>query len=94
MTGPFHDGKVHVHSRMCPTCIFRPGNLMHLEKGRVEQMVKQATEAESCIPCHQTLEGEQAVCRGFFNKHRTSPLQIAERLGFIKFVKPPRKENQ
>ena len=92
--GPFFDGKVHVHSRMCSTCIFRPGNLMHLEPGRVEDMVCEATRNDSCIPCHQTLDGKQAVCRGFFDKHATSPLQVAERMGFVEFVDPPKKESK
>lgn len=87
---PFHDGVVHVNKRLCSTCIFRPGNLMHLDEGRVEDMVAQATAAESCIPCHQTLDGQQAVCRGFYNKHKTQPLQIAERLGFVLEVDPPK----
>src|SRR5476651_2454024 len=68
----FRDGKVYVCARMCDTCIFRPGNLMNLEEDRVEQMVAQATRAESCIPCHQTLSGKQAVCRGFFERHAPS----------------------
>lgn len=84
--GPFNDGFVHINKRMCDTCIFRPGNLMHLEEGRVEQMVHQATRRDSCIPCHKTLDGQQAVCRGFFTKHKTSLLQLAERLGVIKEV--------
>jgi hypothetical protein len=27
--------------------------------------------------------GGNSVCRGFFDRHKTAPLQIAERLGFI-----------
>jgi hypothetical protein len=79
------DGMVHVCSLMCDTCIFRPGNLMHLNEGRVEQMVRDATRLESCIPCHQTLDGKQAVCRGFYERHATAPLQIAARLGYLEF---------
>lgn len=85
----FRDGMVHVCSRMCDTCIFRPGNLLNLSKGRVEQMVAQATRAESCIPCHETLNGKQAVCRGFFERHATQSLQVADRLGFIVFQEFP-----
>ena len=83
----FRDGKVHVCEKMCSTCVFRPGNLMRLEDGRVEGMVEDATKADSTIVCHQTLDGRNAACRGFFDKHKTQPLQIAERLGFIEFVK-------
>lgn len=67
---------------------------MHLEEGRVEEMVAQATANESCITCHKTLDGQQAVCRGFYDRHRTQPLQIAERLGFIKEVTPPERREQ
>ena len=81
----FRDGKVHVRACMCSTCIFRPGNLMRLEAGRVKQLVRDATRADSCIPCHETLSRKQAVCRGFFDRHPTAPLQIADRLGFVVF---------
>lgn len=62
--------------------LFHPDNHMNLEPGRVEKMVQEATANESCIPCHS--EGE-AVCRGFFERHATAPLQIAQRLAFIVF---------
>lgn len=58
---------------------------MQLNEGRVESMIADATKADSCIPCHNTLSGKQAVCRGFFERHATTPLKIAERMGFIKF---------
>lgn len=71
----------------CPTCIFRPGNLMHLQSGRVRGMVEHVWRNESCIPCHKTLDQkEQAVCRGQFDTAKTQPLQIAERLGLIEWV--------
>jgi len=86
----FRDGEVHVLERMCKTCIFRPGNLMDLEEGRVEDMVEQATADESCIPCHSTLDKEhQACCRGFFDRHPTAPLQIAHRLGMVAYDPVP-----
>lgn len=80
---PFRDGKIHVLREKCPTCIFRPGNLMDLSPGRVKQMVKQAVKANSCIVCHSTLGGRQAVCRGFFDQFPTKPLQIATTLNLI-----------
>ncbi len=81
----FREGRIHVCAEKCPTCIFRPGNLMHLEPGRVAQMVRDASRNESCIPCHKTLSGDNSVCRGFFDKHPTQPLQVAERIGLITF---------
>jgi hypothetical protein len=89
----FRNGKVHVCAQMCETCIFRPGNLMNLSEGRVESMVREATRLESCIPCHSTLGGYQAVCRGFYENHPTQPLQLAHRLGFIVFQELPGKRS-
>lgn len=86
----YRNGRIYVMEEMCATCVFRPGNLMHLEPGRLAGMVKGATADESCIPCHSTLYVpgvDNAVCRGFFDRHPTAPLQIAERLGLISWQK-------
>jgi hypothetical protein len=85
----FRKGMVHVQAVMCDTCIFRPGNLMQLESGRVEQLVKGASAAQSCIPCHETTHGQdprgEAVCRGFYSLHPTLPLKLAAAMNKIKF---------
>jgi hypothetical protein len=80
---------VHVCKTMCTTCVFRPGNLMHLDVGRLAQMVQEACAEESAITCHSTLDGDNAVCFGFFERHATQPLQVAERLGMIEWDDPP-----
>ena len=85
---PYRNGRVHVMHSMCSTCIFRPGNLMHLESGHVLNMVQQATKNESAIICHETLDGEQAVCHGFLKLHATIPLRLAECLKVIKYIQP------
>ena len=82
----FRDGRVHVQRRMCPTCIFRPGNVMHLAPGRRDQLVADATANQSAITCHETYDGDNAVCRGFFDRHPTTPLQLADRLDLITYV--------
>lgn len=82
----FVNDRVHVRKRMCKTCIFRPGNLMHLKEGCVDQMVADAGE-DGCIPCHSNLDDPiNPVCRGFFDKHKNTLLQIAERLDFITYT--------
>lgn len=83
----FRDGRVHVQRRMCLTCIFRPGPMRDsLAPGRVDEMVAEATANQSAITCHETYDVDNAVCRGFFDRHPTAPLQIAERVGIIEFV--------
>ena len=87
----YRDGRVHVCERCCDTCVFRPGNLMHLEPGRLADMVDQAVAEDSAIICHSTLyrdDVDNAVCRGFYDRHRTQPLQVAQWLGLIRFDRP------
>jgi hypothetical protein len=84
----YRDGFVYVCREMCSTCVFRPGNKMELRSGRVRQMVDEAKEHDSTIVCHKTLDGDSAACRGFFDRHKTPPLQIAERLNLVKLIDP------
>lgn len=77
---PYSDGRIHVMAEMCPTCVFRPGNLMGLVPGRLAGMVAEAKRGDSAITCHSTLYGQseqEAVCRGFFDRHATVPLRLA-----------------
>lgn len=86
----FRDGMIHVHAEKCHTCIFRPGNVMHLRPGRVKGMVEEARQNWSVIPCHETLGPEAAVCAGYAGLRPTPDcLQVAERMGFIEHVNPP-----
>ena len=47
---------VKVKREMCATCIFRPGNPMHLRPGRVQSMVEDCEQSDSYITCHETME--------------------------------------
>lgn len=88
-TDVFRDGKVHVQKRKCSTCIFRPGNLMQLEEGRVDQMVADCQRDQGVIPCHKNLDhAGQAVCRGFYDKHHGDvvALVMARATGIIEEV--------
>ena len=79
--GPLTPGGLRVCREMCETCIFRPGNLMELNPGRVRGMVDESLQNDSFIPCHKTLDGERAVCRGFYDRHATNSMGC--RLGAI-----------
>ncbi|MCY1141527.1 hypothetical protein OWR29_26315 [Actinoplanes sp. Pm04-4] len=73
-------------ARMCDTCIFRPGNPMHLQPGRLAELVSQTQASDGYIVCHSTLPGvappevRPAVCRGFADRYDTQALQIIARL--------------
>lgn len=87
-------------ARKCETCIFQPGNKMHLEPGRVRAMVTKALQDGGYITCHATLPyGEhpdfgEAICRGFYDAHGPSSnlIRIYGRLGGFDEVAPPAKE--
>ncbi|MEV4465131.1 hypothetical protein AB0J51_16070 [Micromonospora echinofusca] len=88
-------GKSRLLSRQCDTCIFAPGNRMHLEAGQLRALVTQAREQERYIVCHDTLphylypQAKPAICRGFADRYRTQVLELIERLwGFVE-VDPP-----
>lgn len=62
---------------------------MHLRAGRVRQMVDEAKANDSAIVCHKTLDGDNAVCRGFFDRYPTIPLRLAVALDVLREVDPP-----
>lgn len=87
-------GKTRLPRSECATCVFRPGNLMHLEPGRLRQMIHEARIQAGYIICHSTppyagINAEPAICRGFADRYTTWQLQVIARLwGFIE-VEPP-----
>jgi hypothetical protein len=91
MSNTFVNGVVYVRKTRCETCIFRPGNLMNLEPGRVEGMIADADEAESCIPCHKHLyQGVdiEPVCKGYFDRRSSLALRLAEAIGVVERIDP------
>ena len=87
--------KPRVCEEKCPTCIFRPGNVMDLRSGRVKEMVENALNNGGHIVCHATLPGamnpdkvQAAVCSGFFESfgHLSNGLRIFSRLSSEPFT--------
>jgi hypothetical protein len=86
--GPLTREGLRVCSRLCSTCIFRPGNLMQLNAGRLRDMIDGSLAADSAIPCHKTIwerDGAPAVCRGFYDRYRadTVMLRLGELYGVV-----------
>jgi hypothetical protein len=91
-------GKPRLLSEMCTTCVFRPGNLMKLRPGRLEELIRENTGPDAQgLHCHQTLEygGNPdfglAFCRGFYDGFRdlVNFFRICKRLGGFTEVNPP-----
>ncbi|MFI9271809.1 hypothetical protein ACIGXM_13980 [Kitasatospora sp. NPDC052896] len=74
-------GIVRLCSKLCSTCILRPGNLMDLEPGRVASMIREAREKEGHVVCHKTLgTPAPAICRGYAD-HADHGRSLALRFG-------------
>ena len=94
--GDYELGKTRLLSRQCQTCILRPGNpfAKTLTRGRMRQFLNQARQS-GFVVCHDTLpygrhpDAKPAVCRGFYDRFKTTTLRLIERLwGFVE-VEPP-----
>ena len=90
----YREGKVHVLSELCSSCIFKPHE-RPVDGARVAEMVRDTMDTDGAtVVCHHTLyqeEQENAICRGWYDRlgDRDSLLQAAERMGIIKEVPPP-----
>ncbi|GLY68733.1 hypothetical protein [Amycolatopsis taiwanensis] len=90
-------GLPRVLSTKCATCIYRPGNRMHLPPGYRDQLAHDALAHDSWIVCHATLPatgnpiGTQAICRGFWDVHAadSAGCRLATALGGPVNVPPP-----
>jgi hypothetical protein len=90
----YRDGKVHVLSEQCATCIFNP-HTRPVEGARVAGMVRDTIAQEGAtVVCHHTLYGakqENAICRGWYDRlaDRDNVLRLAKAMGAIEEVPPP-----
>ena len=91
-------GRPRVLTEQCSTCIGRPGNLMHLQAGRLREMVAGGlADGSQGIICHQTLGyGDHqnfggALCRWFYDTYgpQNNFIRCIERIGGFTEVEPP-----
>lgn len=92
----YRDGKVHVLSAECATCIFRPAT-RPVDGARVAGMVRDTMdEPGATVVCHSTLyqdDVRHAICRGWFDRlgDRDPILRMAVAMGVIEEQEPPAK---
>lgn len=97
---PDHDvyderSRMRMCAAECSTCIFRPGNLMHLRPGALRTLVGEARAANTVIVCHSTIAPlapagtAPAACRGFTDRYSTNAVRVMGRIGGIVEVEPP-----
>lgn len=80
----YRKGTVHIQRVQCNSCIFKPGSPIPRE--RVAQMRADSEAGMSCIVCHDTLDTDNAACRGHLDAG-CPILQIAVRLKAVTWVR-------
>lgn len=84
----YRDGKVHLLSEECATCIFKPA-ARPVNGARVAGMVRDTMDTPGAtVVCHKTLYrdvDEHAICRGWFDRlgDRDPILRLAAAMGVI-----------
>lgn len=91
---PYRDGRLHVMAERCSDCVFRSGNLMSLQPGRLRSLVEDNLAADAALTCHQTTYGQdergEAICAGFAAAfgHEVTGLRAANIMGLIERQDP------
>jgi hypothetical protein len=80
-------GLPRLFDQKCPTCVFRPGNLMNLCPGRLADLVESNLAQGTALVCHLTTfeqrpELGEVLCRGFVDAYgeQTGSIQVLRRL--------------
>ncbi len=87
-------GQPQTFTEKCTTCVFRPGNLMKLRKGRLRELA----DPNAHLTCHQTIsygshpEIGETLCRGYYDTigERNNYIRVMHRIGGFKEVEPPK----
>ena len=78
--------RVKVYDQRCQTCVFWPGNRMHLNPGRLADLVKHNRAASAALECHTSTHGrmpQTVLCRGYLDAYgdETTSVQVYQRMG-------------
>jgi hypothetical protein len=90
----YRDGKIHVLSEKCATCIFRPKERF-VEGRTVADLVRETKDDPGAtVTCHDTLHARpqaDAICRGWWDNlaHLDPLLMMAQDFGIVEEVPPP-----
>jgi hypothetical protein len=93
-----HDPSSHrlrILNAKCETCVFKPGNPMHLRPGKLRALIAANLAADAPLVCHSTLpygknpDFGPAVCHGWDESYDTNGVLIMKRLGGVDLIDPP-----
>lgn len=74
-----------VKSKCCGKCLFGKNKLV--TENRKSSILNGCSHMDAHFECHEgTLKGEKIVCAGFYKKHSSQGIRIAQRLNMVKMV--------
>ncbi|AEH21824.1 VHS1011 protein [Vibrio phage 1] len=74
-----------VAKKCCGQCLFSSKRIV--SEKRKEDIIAGCEKRDTYFVCHKaTINKENVVCRGFYEKHTSQQIRIAQRLGVIDFV--------
>ena len=84
------DGKnFHVANKRCNECLFSDAKIV--DNKRRDSILKECRRKDTYFLCHKgTMAGKSIVCRGFFETRSNAACRMAEVIGVVKFVEPPK----
>ena len=94
----YRDGRIHVLTEQCSTCIFNP-HTRPVPGARVAEMVLGTKDTDlATVPCHHTLYGmaeHNAICRGWWDRFATRDnlLRYAMRIGIVVYDDLPPEDD-
>jgi hypothetical protein len=79
-----------VCSGQCDQCLFSESRIVPMK--RVKDIIQECSRDQTHFMCHKESD---VVCGGFYKQlgHVSQNIRIAERLGCVEFVAPPKKIN-
>lgn len=81
-------GGFAVYENRCDQCLFSKDKIVG--DARRKELLKSCEKSGTYFQCHKaSLAGDDVCCRGFYDAEGSSIVQIAKRLGVVKFVPLP-----
>jgi hypothetical protein len=81
-----------VCEKQCDQCLFSPNRIV--PKKRMAEILRNCRRDDKHFICHKgSIAGRDVCCRGFYDTQTSQLMRIAQRLGMVKFVPIPQKED-
>jgi hypothetical protein len=76
--------------KRCPECLFTDARIV--SERRAADIIRECARKDTHFICHRaTMNGFEAVCRGFYDQSTSQMIRIAQRLNGLEFIDVPER---